>query len=248
MKKAVSNVMIMIILTVLLSMTVLCGCSHVESSGTTETVTEPAAEPVIAMEEEAEAETKEEPEVKPEEEPVAEPEAGAESATGRQDGERFEDVIMLEGTDETVRYEHAISKTIGFEIDYDYESFERHSEPDLERFISIYDDPEKPESYLEVKFSPEDPDTVLASYEAMSGKYEIEKESYTLDGAGSCMMLYINEAKDDLKGSDPLQTVYIIPASGGSLVATEHYTVEGQEGFGSRLSYIMNTLVVIDRE
>ena len=89
-------------------------------------------------------------------EPVS-PSEQTESATaesGRQDGERFEDTIILEGMEETVHYEHIRNDALGFEIDYDYENFLRHSEPDREIFVSCWDDPEKPENYLEVRYSP----------------------------------------------------------------------------------------------
>ena len=83
--------------------------------------------------------------------------AATQSGTGRQDGERFEDVIMIEGMEETVRYEHIINDSIGIEMDYDYESLKRYSESDRERFVSVYDDPEKPEIYLDVTYSAEGP-------------------------------------------------------------------------------------------
>ena len=61
-------------------------------------------------------------------ETAAQPEA--ETASGRQDGERFESVIILEGMEETVKYEHVRNSAIGFEMDYDYESLVRRSEAD----------------------------------------------------------------------------------------------------------------------
>ena len=70
-------------------------------------------------------------------EPAVQPEA--ETVTGRQDGERFESVIILEGMEETVKYEHVRNSAIGFEMDYDYESLVRCSEADRECFVSVYD-------------------------------------------------------------------------------------------------------------
>ena len=64
---------------------------------------------------------------------------------------------MIEGIEETVRYEHIINDSIGIEMDYDYESLKRYSESDRERFVSVYDDPEKPEIYLDVTYSAEGP-------------------------------------------------------------------------------------------
>ena len=46
---------------------------------------------------------------------------------------------------------------------------------------------------------------------------------------------------------DLLQMVYIIPADGGSIIGTAHYSFESAEGFGRRFAYIMNTLTVIER-
>ena len=167
--------------------------------------------------------------------------------TGRQDGERFEDVIMIEGMEETVKYEHIRNDSVGIEMDYDYERFERHSESDRECFISIYDDPENPQIYLEVTTSPDDADTIAATIgETLSANYDIIKESITLDRAGDCILIDASNAKGNKGTPDLLQTVYIIPADDGCRIATAHYTFESAEGFGRRFNYIMNTLVVID--
>ena len=167
--------------------------------------------------------------------------------TGRQDGERFEDVIMIEGMEETVKYEHIRNDSVGIEMDYDYERFERHSESDRECFISIYDDPENPQIYLEVTTSPDDADTIAATIgETLSANYDIIKEPITLDRAGDCILIDASNAKGNKGTPDLLQTVYIIPADDGCRIATAHYTFESAEGFGRRFNYIMNTLVVID--
>lgn len=169
------------------------------------------------------------------------------SGTGRQDGERFEDVIMIEGMEETVRYEHIINDSIGIEMDYDYESLKRCSESDRERFVSVYDDPEKPKIYLDVTYSAEDADTVAASIsKELSKNYDIIKESFTLDRAGDCIRIDASSGKDN-KTPDRLQTAYIIPAADGCRIIRAYYTMESAEGFGRRFSKIANTLVVIDR-
>ena len=168
--------------------------------------------------------------------------------TSRQDGERFETVIIMEGMEETVQYEHIRNDTIGFEMDYDYELLERHSEPDRECFISVWDDPGNPENYLEVKYRQEDADTVSASIsEALSHEYELLIEPYVLDRAGSCIRIEASEVKGGGFMAPQLQTVYIIPAANGSIVATEHCAIEEAEGFGRRFSYMINTLTVIGR-
>ena len=69
-----------------------------------------------------------------------------ESEPGRQNGERFDDVIILEGMEETVHYEHLRNDVLGIEMDYDYENFVRHSEADREIFVSCWDDPDNPET------------------------------------------------------------------------------------------------------
>ena len=167
--------------------------------------------------------------------------------TGRQDGERFEDVIMMEGMEETVKYEHIRNDSLGIEMDFDYERFERHSESDRECFVSLYDDIDNPQIYLEVTTSPDDADTVAATIgETLSANYDIIKESITLDRAGNCILIDASNAKGNKGTPDLLQTVYIIPADDGCRIATAHYTFESAEGFGRRFNYIMNTLVVID--
>lgn len=167
--------------------------------------------------------------------------------TGRQDGERFEDVIMMEGMEETVKYEHIRNDSLGIEMDFDYERFERHSESDRECFVSLNDDIDNPQIYLEVTTSPDDADTVAATIgETLSANYDIIKESITLDRAGNCFLIDASNAKGNKGTPDLLQTVYIIPADDGCRIATAHYTFESAEGFGRRFNYIMNTLVVID--
>ena len=167
---------------------------------------------------------------------------------GRQNGERFEDVIILEGMEETVRYEHVRNDTIGFEMDYDYESFVRRSDTNRDCFISIYDNSYKPENYLEVTTYTENADAVAASFtDALSQTYELLKGTRTLDRAGDCIWIEASELKGSNRMADQLQVVYIIPASDGCRVAVEHFSVESAEGFGRRFNYMLNTLAVIDR-
>ncbi len=174
----------------------------------------------------------------------AEPEAPA----GRQDGERFEDVIIMEGMEETVRYEHIINDALGFEMDYDYELFSRRSEADRECFISIYDDAENPENYLEVTYSEEDADSAAESVrETLSQEYELLEGTRELENSGSCLRIEASVIKGTNNMADQLQAVYIIPAGDGCRIATAHYAVEAAEGFGRRFNYMINTLTVIDR-
>ena len=170
-----------------------------------------------------------------------------EAVTGRQNGERFEEVIILEGMEETVRYEHVRNDTIGFEMDYDYEHFNRHSESDRECFVSCYDDPDNPENYLEVRYDPHDADTIAVSIsEALSNNYDISKNDFfMLDRAGRCIRIDASAEKGGMRMPDLLQMVYVIPASDGCRVATAHYSIEGAEGFGRRFHYFMDTFSVI---
>ncbi len=176
------------------------------------------------------------------EEPIspAAPAETPEAATpaGRQDGERFETVILLEGMEETVRYEHVRNEALGFEMDYDYESFLRAGEEDRERFISLWDDPESPENYLEVTRRPEDAEAAAAAIrDELAGEYTCTEEPWVLDGARECLRI---DASDTQTGR--LQTVTVIPADGGCLVASAHYTLESAEGFGRRFGYLVNTI------
>ena len=160
---------------------------------------------------------------------------------------RTETVIILEGMEETVQYEHIVNEALGFEMDYDYESFVRKSEAERELFISIWDDLENPEDYLEVTRSAEDADTVAASVrELLSQEYDLLEDSRELDGAGSCIRIEASELKGTGRMADHLQVVYIIPASDGCRVATAHYYIEASEGLARRFAYLVNTLTVID--
>ena len=166
--------------------------------------------------------------------------------SSRKDGERFEETIILEGMDEVVKYEHVKNEAIGFEIDYDYESFVRQSEKNKDKFISLYDDLKKPENYLEITSSKDSLDSAADSViKTLSKKYKVEKESFTLNKAGNCIRIDASFEPDGIHMPDQLQMVYIIPAKNGSIIATAHYAAEESEGFGRRFSYIMHTLEVI---
>ena len=176
--------------------------------------------------------------------PTRPPEEPAKS--GRKDEERFEETIILEGMEEKVQYEHVKNETIGFEIDYDYESFVRQSDGDKEKFISVYDDLKKPENYLEITSSKENLDAAADTViKTLSKKYKVEKKSFTLNNAGNCIRIDASVEPDGVHMPDQLQMVYIVPAANGSIVATAHYAIEASEGFGRRFSYIMHTLEVI---
>ena len=164
----------------------------------------------------------------------------------REDGERFETTIMIEGMEETVPYEHIVSEALGLEMDYDYESFQRRSEADRECFISIWDSADNPENYLEVTCRAEDAESVAATVrEELSGKYDLRESTRTLDRAGECLYIEAAVLKGTNNMADQLQMVYIIPAPDGCFVATVHCVAEAAEGFGRRFSYMINTISVI---
>lgn len=167
----------------------------------------------------------------------------AASETAREDGERFEAVIILEGMEETVQYEHIVRGDLGFEMDYDYESFERYSDPELESFLSVWDGPGNPENFLEVTFSAEDADTVAAAVrEELSQTYDLYEETRELNRAGECLYIEASVLKGTNNMADQLQMVYIIPTTDGCIVATVHCAAEAAEGFARRCNYMINTI------
>lgn len=166
----------------------------------------------------------------------------------RQDGERFDAVIMLEGMEETVHYEHLKNETLGFEMDYDYESLVRQREADREYFISVYDNPDDPENFLEITFVPQDADTVAAFVsEALSREYDLTNVTRTLARAGDCTRIEASVIKGTNRMAPQLQAVYLIPAGDGCLLATTHAAIEASEGFWRRFDYMLNTLSVLER-
>jgi len=225
----------------------LAGCGNVPAS---ENET-PVDEPPVTEDVQSPAEDNGQAAPPETDEPEVEPggqDNEPETETGRQDGERFEAVIMLEGMEETVRYEHIRNEAAGFEIDYDYEFFERVSGPNRECFISIYDDPDDPENYLEVTYSAMDADAAAAAVsEALSQEYDLLTGSRELNGSGSCIWIEASELKGTGRMADLLQEIYIIPAADGCRIATAHLSIESAEGFGRRFAYMMDTLVVTER-
>ena len=121
---------------------------------------------------------------------AADPAAAAESDLALQPGEHFEGTVPLEGTEQTVHYEAIRNDALGFEMGYDYENFVRQSEADCERFISVWDNPDNPEIYLEITHSSDDAETTAASIaETLSAQYNVSRWEYTLDRAGDCIDL-----------------------------------------------------------
>ena len=168
---------------------------------------------------------------------------GGESKTGRADGERFDGTIMLEGMEETVHYEHIVNNDLGFEMDYEYEDLNRKTLADREIFISVYDDENDPSNYLEVSQSDLPVDTVITNLRIeLSQKADIETETRTLENAGE--VTYIEASSKDGNMLNQIQSVYVIPAGNGTIVARCHFSIEAAEGFGGRFRQMLNTLVV----
>jgi len=177
----------------------------------------------------------------PSEAPAATPAPG----TGIADGARSEAVIVIEGMEETVQYEHVRNDALGFEMEYEYETFSRASEADREVFVSVWDDPESPENYLEVRYDPRSAEAAANAIGAVLARdYDINRSAFTLAGAGECIRI---DASADKNGRTPdrLMAVYIVPAEDGSRVAAAHYFFEAAEGFGRRFRCMMDTFSVL---
>lgn len=230
------NNKLLIFAAVLALVPALAGCTAVPS----EDAAAPTSEPLVTADVQAPA-ADDEP-ASPAE--ISEPEADVR----RQDGERFEKVILLEGMEETVGYEHVRNEAVGFEMDYEYETFVRHGGPSYEWFVSLWDDAEDPRNYLEVMYSAADAETVAESVTiTLSDDYDLLRETYTLENAGSCIRIDATHVRSSVPTPAELQMVYIIPAADGCRIATAHYSTESAEGLGRRFDYMINTLEVIAR-
>lgn len=167
----------------------------------------------------------------------------------RQDGERFEAVIMMEGMEETVRYEHIRREDLGFAMDYDYENFVRQSEGDRERFVSNWDDPADPQNYLEVSYDTGNANLVADAISAgLSDVYDLFQDERELDNSVKCLRIEASVIKGTNQMADRIQEIYIIPAGSGSIVARAYYAIEGAEGFGRRFAYMVRTLNTLERD
>ncbi len=177
-----------------------------------------------------------------------EPEGSSEeeSTSGRKDGERFESEIMMEGMPEPVVYEHAISTTGGFEIDFEYDSLVRNSGDKEESFISKYDDPKALMNYLLVKRSDKDAETTLAELtESLKRDFdEVTAEETELDGTVKCKCIIALGVKNKELPAGALKSVYVIPADKGCIIAEANYTMESAEGFGTRFVNMIKTLTL----
>ena len=250
MKKKTINTIILS-LTIALMMTTVNGCSKKEDTDKTNESETTASETTEVMETVG-SET--EVDIKDKVESNANPDDSVESfeteetienqTNGRQDGERFEETIMLEGMEEIVNYEHVIDKHIGIELDYEYESLSRSSATNLLVLTSIYDDQNYPQNYLEITYCSTDAASFTETLkESLSNYYDVTESKGMLEKMGSCTILDTSNPKD----TDGLVRVYIIPINSGCIVATSHFTIEAAEGFGARFANIVNTISTTDR-
>ncbi len=176
------------------------------------------------------------------------PETETEAELERLDGERFEAVIILEGMEETVQYEHIRREDLGFRMNYDYENFLRQREADRERFVSDWDDPEKPENYLEVTCDPGDPEQVADAVSAsLSQEYDLLWEERKLDSGLSCTYIEASVIKGTNQMADQIDVRYIVPAADGCRIVKAHYWTADSEGYARRIAYLIFTLSAFDR-
>ncbi len=231
------------------AMTLLAGCGKKEAENTDifETVSNETADTDTgdSADVAASTETGTSAEVEAPTEEGSSTQAGdaTESKSTMADGERFDSIIILEGMEETVHYEHIVNDVIGFEMDYDYESFVRKSDADRECFISVYDDVNSPENYLEVTCSSDDAETVAGALEKeLSEEYDVTRYEMQLDNVGNCIEITASEDKNTHGTADMMQFAYIIPRDDGCLIARTHMYFEASEGFGRRFNYMLNTI------
>lgn len=223
-------------LTIASAMMIAGGCSKEETSAEETTTATTAAEETAAeaISEVLDQETESEPEV------VIETEY--ESPTGMKDGDQFDVTIMLEGIEETITYSHVINSGVGFEMDYECDSLNRISEANKETFISIYEDQSAPEIYLEIKYDNGDVESTANTMTTLlSDNYDLTQDTFKLDNAGACTRI----SATSKTGDNSKQTIYIIPAGSGSVVAISHFTADSEEGWGRRFSEMINTIIII---
>ena len=116
---------------------------------------------------------------------------------------------MVLGMEETVHYEHLRNEALGFEMDYDYESFRRYTDAERERFVSTWDDPGNIEDYMDVTRSAEDAETVAAALtEELSRDFELTRVTRKLERAGSCIRIEASVIKGTNQMTDQLVDMF----------------------------------------
>lgn len=169
--------------------------------------------------------------------------------TERQSGDRYEVTVTLDGMETAVQLEQIRNDTIGFEMGYAYERFDRHSEAHRERFVLKGEDSEHPEVYLEVTRNTADAETTAASIvESLSNEYNPTMEECTLEHAGSCIRINADVDKSGQMTIDRLQVVYIISTDDGCLVAWGHNGFDSADAFDALYRSMMQTFSAIGKK
>lgn len=167
----------------------------------------------------------------------------------RQDGERFETTIVMEGMEETVNYEHVRREDLGFEMDYDYDMFVRQSGADCERFVSVWDsNPADPVDYFEVRYDTGNAELVAdAINAAFSGDYDTSVIYREMDNGVQAIRIEASVIKGTNQMADQIDVRYIVPANDGCRIVKAHYWTADSEGFARRIAYLIFTLSAFDR-
>ena len=170
-------------------------------------------------------------------------------AVSRQNGERFETTIMMEGMEETVNYEHVRREDLGFEMDYDYDMFVRQSGADCERFVSVWDgNPADPVDYFEVRYDTGSAEQVAdAINAAFSGDYDTSVVYREMDNGVQAIRIEASVIKGTNQMADQIDVRYIVPAADGCRIVKAHYWTADSEGYARRIAYLIFTLSAFDR-
>ena len=162
----------------------------------------------------------------------------------RQVGDRYEDVIVYEGYEEILKFEHVKNEAAGFEMDYEYSRFVRKSDSNGDIFTLNLDGVEEPQYYLEVSYSSEEAEAAAASIsEELSKNYSVTLSELT--EGGKMINAVPTEENQEL---DELQSAYVIPAADGCRVARAHYSYDSSDFFGNLFSMMMDSISAIDRQ
>ena len=168
-------------------------------------------------------------------------------AVERQDGDRFDGTITFQGMESTVPYEYLKRDDLGFGMAYAYESFDRESDADKERFVSKWDDPDVPENYIDVVYDPSNSNLMRDYYNAtLSELYDVTEVDTTLDNGVECIRMEGSVLKGTNQMDDHITVVYIIPANDGCRIATEHCVTVDSEGFLKQCDAMIKSISVFD--
>ena len=153
-------------------------------------------------------------------------------------------MIVYEGYEEILKFEHVKNEAAGFEMDYEYSRFVRKSDSNGDIFTLNLDGVEEPQYYLEVSYSSEEAEAAAASIsEELSKNYSVTLSELT--EGGKMINAVPTEENQEL---DELQSAYVIPAADGCRVARAHYSYDSSDFFGNLFSMMMDSISAIDRQ